>query len=176
MKHKHSRLAGFNLNVKINISIACDVALHLSDSSVFVPEFSPQHFPPLSHETPFFSTQIHPALYRAMPVYTTQTTATLPRSERCCESWPQVRFSEADSCHGTQCGLTQVHMKRHISTQKSHGTLPRDHSDTTQFHITKPLDTFEHSNLSSNAPFFHCSPNIAAPLFYTAPPPGYPLH
>ena len=138
----HFRLAGFDLNVEPKISIACDVAPHVPDSSVSFPEFTSQHLPTLLNETPFFSAQVHPTPSRAVPVCATQTTATLPRSERYCESRPRVRFSKAYSCHGTQCGSTRVHMKPHMGTQRSHPTLPRDHSDTTQFHITQPLNTF----------------------------------
>ena len=136
---KHPRLAGFDLNVEPKISIAYDVAPHVPDSSISFPQFTSQHLPTLSNETPFFSAQVHPAPSRAVPVCATQTTATLPRSERYCESRPRVRFSKAYSCHGTQCGSTQVHMKPHMGTQQSHPMVLRDHSDTTQFHITQPL-------------------------------------
>ena len=68
-------------------------------------------------------------------------------------------------------------MKPHMGTQQSHGTLPRDHSDTTQFHITQPLNTLDTiTSTSSNTPFFHCIPDIAAPLSYTAPLHGHSLH
>ena len=173
----HFRLAGFDLNVEPKISIACDVAPHLPDSSISFPEFTSQHLPTLSNETPFFSAQVHPTPSRAVPVCATQTTATLPRSKRFCESRPRVRFSKADSCHGTQCGSTQVHMKPHMGTQQSHPTFPRDHSDTTQFHIIQPFNTLDTIiSTSSNTSFFHCSFKIAALLSHTEPPPGHPLH
>ena len=55
--------------------------------------------------------------------------------------------------------------------------MPRDHSDTTQFHITQPLNTFDTIiSTSSNTPFFHCRPDISAPLSHTEPPSGHPLH
>ena len=91
---KHSRLAGFDLNVKPKISIVCDVAPHLPDSSISFPELTSQHLPTLLNETPFFSAQVHPTPSRVVPVYSTQTTATLPRSEQYCESRPRVRFSK----------------------------------------------------------------------------------
>ena len=68
-------------------------------------------------------------------------------------------------------------MKPHMGTQQSHGTLPRDHSDTTQFHITQPLNTLDTIiSTSSNTPFFHCSLDIAASLSYTASLHGHSLH
>ena len=121
---KHPGLAGFDLNVEPKVSIACDVAPHVPDSSVSFPEFTSQHLPTLLNETPFFSAQVHPTPSRAVPVCATQTTATLPRSERYCESRPRVRFSKAYSCHGTQCGSTQVHMKLHVGTQQLHPMVP----------------------------------------------------
>ena len=61
-------------------------------------------------------------------------------------------------------------MKPHMGTQQPHPTLPRDHSDTTQFHITQPLNTLDTIiSTSSNTPFFHCRPDIAAPLSHTEP-------
>ena len=87
----HFRLAGFDPNVEPKISIACDVAPHLPDSSISFPEFTSQHLPTLSNETPFFSAQVHPTPSRAVTVCATQTTSILPRSERYCKSRPRLR-------------------------------------------------------------------------------------
>ena len=173
----HFRLAGFDLNVELKISIACDVAPHLPGLPISFSEFTSHHLPTLSNETPFSSAQVHPTPSRAVPVCATQTTAILPRSERYCESRPRVRFPRVDSSHGTQCGSTQVHMKPHMGTQQSRTMFLNDHSDTTQFHITQPLNTLGTIICtSSNTPFFHCHPDIATPLSHTEPPPGKPLH
>ena len=100
----HCRLAGFDLNVEPKISIACDVASHLPNSSISFPEFTSEHLPTLSNETPFFLAQVHLTLSRAVPVYATQSTATLSRSERYCESQPRgFTFPESHSTNSYSC-------------------------------------------------------------------------